>query len=131
MQVAEAFEPEQQATELVLPTKHRFNGVEPLLEDRLVENWLAAAFCRSPASGIGVDVWHHAAVEDRLPVPPAVVDAVKAHDRASKINAYGVCDTLHYWQHLTEERRFVLVAGCGYKRRDHIAIPVAKSDDLV
>ena len=44
MQLAEAFEPEQQAAEFVLPTKHALNGVEPFLEDRHVEKWLAAAF---------------------------------------------------------------------------------------
>src|ERR1700676_5681521 len=96
MQVAQAFEPEQQAVEFVLPAIHTLNGVEPLLEDRLVESWLAAAFRGLPASGIGVDVWHHAAIEDRLPVTPAIVNAVKAHDRASKIEADGTRDPRYH-----------------------------------
>ena len=32
MQLAEAFEPEQQVAEFVLPAKHTLNGVEPFLE---------------------------------------------------------------------------------------------------
>jgi hypothetical protein len=44
MQLAEAFEPEQQVAEFVLPAKHTFDGVEPFLEDRRLEKWLAAAF---------------------------------------------------------------------------------------
>ena len=68
MQLTEAFEPEQQVAEFVLPAKHTLNGAEPFLEDRHVEKWLAAAFGGSPVSGIWVDVWHHAAVENRLPV---------------------------------------------------------------
>ena len=30
-----------------------------------------------------------------------------------------------------EERRFILIAGRGYERRDHVAISVTKGDDLV
>src|ERR1700676_1236037 len=96
MQVAQAFEPEQQAAEFVLPAKHTLNGVEPLLEDRFVENWLAAAFRGSPASGIGVDVWHHAAIENSLPITRAIVNAVRAYDRASKIEADGTRDPRHH-----------------------------------
>ena len=44
MQLADALEPEQQPAEFVLPAKHALNGVEPLLENRLVGKWLAAAF---------------------------------------------------------------------------------------
>ena len=56
MQLAEAFEPEQQVPEFVLPAKHTLNGVEPFLEDRRVEQWLAASFGGLPVSGIRVDV---------------------------------------------------------------------------
>ena len=53
MQLAEAFEPEQQVAEFVLPAKHTFNGVEPFLEDRHVEKWLAAAVdCRFLGFGL-------------------------------------------------------------------------------
>jgi hypothetical protein len=37
--------------EFVLPAKHTLNSVEPFLEDRLVEKWLAAAFGGLPVSG--------------------------------------------------------------------------------
>src|ERR1700722_20474294 len=97
MQVAETFEPEQQAAEFVLPPKHTLNGVEPLPEDRLVEDWLAAAFGEFPAPGIRVDVWHHAAVEDRLPITPAIVNAIQAHDCSSQIEADGGGDPRHGW----------------------------------
>ena len=40
MQLADAFEPEQQAAEFVLPAEHTLNGVEPPLENRLVEKAL-------------------------------------------------------------------------------------------
>ena len=83
------------------------------------------------ASGIGVDVWHHAAIENRLSVAPAIVDAVEAHDRTLKIEANGTRDPRHHWQRLTEERRFVLIAGCRYERRDDVAVAIAKGDDLV
>src|SRR5450755_3104951 len=124
MQLADALEPEQQPAEFVLPAKHTLNGVEPLLENRLVENWLAAAFRLFPASGIGVDVWHHTAIENCLPVTPAIVDAVEAHDRALKIETNGTRDPRHHWQRLTEERRFVLIAGRRYERRDDVAVAI-------
>src|ERR1700681_1785553 len=97
MQVAETFEPEQQAAEFVLPAKHTLNGVEALLEDRLVEDWFAAAFREFPTPGIGVDVWHHAAVENRLPVSRAIVNAIQAHDCSSQIEADGGGDPRHHW----------------------------------
>jgi len=125
------FEPEQQAAELVLPAKHTLNGVEPLLEDRFVKEWLAAAFGGLSASGIGIDVRHHAAVEYRLPVSPAVVNAIQAHDSSSEIEADGTRDPRHHWQRLTEEWRFVPIAGRGYEWRDDVAVPVAKGHDLV
>ena len=68
VQLTEAFEPEQQVAEFVLPAKHTLNGVEPFLEDRRVEKWLAATLGGSPVPGIRVDVRHHAAIENRLPV---------------------------------------------------------------
>ena len=51
MQLAEAFELEQQVVEFVPPAKHTLNGVEPLLEDRRVEKWLVPAFGGLPVSG--------------------------------------------------------------------------------
>ena len=92
MQLAETFEPEQQVAEFVLPAKHTFNGGEPFLEDRRVEKWLASAFGRLPVSGIRVDVRYHAAIENRLAVTRAIVNAIQAHDRAAKLQADGTRD---------------------------------------
>ena len=83
MQLAEAFEPEQQSAEFILPGENALDGAKPFLEDLSVEKWLAAALNGFSTSGVGVDVWHHSAIENRLPVTPAIVDAIKAHDRAS------------------------------------------------
>ena len=58
MQLAEAFEPKRQVAEFVFPAKHTLNGVEPFLEDRRVEKWLAAAFGGFPVPGIRIDVRH-------------------------------------------------------------------------
>ena len=56
MQLAEAFEAEQQAAEFVLPAKHTLNGIEPFLEDRRVEQWLAAAFGGLLLAAVGTRV---------------------------------------------------------------------------
>ncbi len=82
MQVAEAFEAKQEATEFVLPAEDALNGVEPLLEDLLIKKWFAATFYGFPASGIGVDIRYHAAVENRFSVKPTIVNAIKTDDRA-------------------------------------------------
>src|ERR1700684_4038710 len=95
MQLAEAFEPEEQVAEFFLPAKHTLNGDEPFLEDRRIEKWLAAAFGGLPVSGIRVDVRHHAAIENRLPVTQAIVNAIQAHDRAAKIETDGTRDPRH------------------------------------
>src|ERR1700731_4167664 len=95
MQLAEAFEPEQQVAEFVLPAKHTLNGVEPFLEDRRVEKWLAAAFGGLPGSWIRVDVRHHTAIENCLAVTRAIVNTIQAHDRAAKIEADGTRDPRH------------------------------------
>ena len=76
MQLAEAFESEQQMAEFVLPAKHTLNGAESFLEDCLIEKWLAAAFGGLPVSGIRVDVRYNAAIENRLPVTRAIVKAL-------------------------------------------------------
>ena len=69
--------------------------VEPFLEDRRIEKWFAATFGGLPVSRIGVDVRHHAAIENRLPVTRAIVNAIQAHDRAAKIEADGTRDPRH------------------------------------
>ncbi len=53
MQLADALEAEQQPAEFVLPAKHTFNGVEPLLEYRGVKERLAPAFQAVALEAIG------------------------------------------------------------------------------
>jgi hypothetical protein len=96
VQLTEAFEPEQQVAKFVLPAKHTLNGVEPFLEDRQVEKWLAATLGGSPVPGIRVDVRHHAAIENRLPVTDAIVNAIQAHGRAAQIEADETRDPRHF-----------------------------------
>jgi hypothetical protein len=62
------------------------------------------------AARIGVDVWNHAAVEDRLLVGPAVVDTIKTDDGAAEIHAHLPDDAHHFGQCLPQERRFVAMA---------------------
>jgi hypothetical protein len=75
--MTETLEPQEQSAELVLPTKHALNGIETFLEYVSTEKRFPAALGGFPASGIGIDIGHHAAVEDRLPVLPAIVNAVR------------------------------------------------------
>src|SRR3979490_1506170 len=124
--MTEAFKAKQQAAELILPTKHALNGIEAFLEYCSTEQWLPAAFGELSASGIGVDVGTHAAAEDRLPVLPAIVNAIQADDRALKVKASGTGGPHHIWQRRAKQWRFVMITGSGDKRRDDIAVPVAK-----
>ena len=124
VQFADALEAQQQATELVFPGEDPLDGAKALFEDGGIEERLAPASGFLPAAGIGVDVGRHAAIEDGLAVGPAVVDAVQADDAAVQGEADGT-------GHARELRRFVAVARCGHERRDHIAVAVAESDDLV
>ena len=59
---------------------------------------LAAALGRFAASGIGVDVRNHAAIENCLPIEPAIVDAVQAHNRPLKLKANRLGNAHHLWQ---------------------------------
>src|SRR3984893_8137129 len=131
MQLTEPLEPEQQAAELILPTKHALNCIEAFLEYCSIEQWFPATFDEFPASGIGIDVGNHAAVEDRLPVPPAIVNAIQADDRSLKVKASGTGGPHHVWQRRAKQRRFVVITGSRDKRRDDIAVPVAEGDDLI
>ena len=119
--MTETFEAQQQAAEFILPAKYALNGVEPLLEDFFVEKWLVAALAGSPASGIGIDVRHHTAIENRLAVTPAIVDTIEADDRAAKIEFDEGSDPRHLRQRRMQEWRFVLIARRGYERCDHVA----------
>jgi hypothetical protein len=44
VQLAEAFEPKQQAAKFIFPAKHPFYGIESLFENGRVEEWLAASY---------------------------------------------------------------------------------------
>src|SRR5271157_655642 len=66
------------------PGKHPLDRPEALFENGRLEDRLAAPLRLLSAAGIGVDVGNHAAVEDRLAVGPAVVDAIEADDGALK-----------------------------------------------
>jgi len=129
--MTEALEPKQQAAELILPTKHALNGIEAFLEYLSTEQRFPAALGGFPASGISIDIGHHAAVEDRLPVLPAIVNAVQADDRPLKVKTYRAGYLHHIWQRLAQEWRFTVVPRSRDKWRDDIAIAVAEGHDLI
>src|SRR5208283_1942572 len=131
MQLTYAFKPNQQATELVLPTKHALDRIEPLFENGGVEKLLAASLGGFSPSWIGVDVGDHAAIENCFAVLPAIIDAIQADDRSLEVKANRMGDARHLRQGFAQHRRFIAIAGCCDKWRDHIAIAVAESDDLI
>src|ERR1700728_3979497 len=131
MYPTEALEPEQQATELILPAKHALNGIETFLEYVGIEKRLPATFGEFPASGIGIDIGHHATSEDRLPILPAIINPIQADNCSAQVYANGAGYSCHYRQGVAQERRFIMVARSRDKRRDDIAIPVAEGDDLI
>src|ERR1700728_1187365 len=131
MYPTEALEPEQQATELILPAKHALNGIETFLEYVGIEKRLPATFGEFPASGIGIDIEHHAAVEDRLPILPAIINPIQAYNCSMQVYANGTGYACHDRQGVAQKRRFIMVAGSRNKRRDDIAIPVAEGNRLV
>jgi hypothetical protein len=130
VQPAEAFEPKKQAPELILPSEHAVDGVEPLFENGGVEERLAAALGGFPAAGTRVDVRDHAAIENRFAIYPAIIDAVQADNGSFKIKADGIGDAHHKRQGFPQERRCIAIAGRLNKRRDHIATPITENDDL-
>src|SRR3954454_14704848 len=54
--LTEAVEAKQQAPELVLPGEHPFDGLEPLVEKRRVEQRLVASLWLLSAASVGIDV---------------------------------------------------------------------------
>jgi len=80
MQRTYAFKPKQQTTELILPTKHALDRIEPLFENGGVEKRLAASLGGFSPAWIGVDVGDHAAIENCFAVLPAIIDAIQADD---------------------------------------------------
>jgi hypothetical protein len=81
--------------------------------------------------GIGIDVGHHAAVEDRLRILPAIVDPIQADNCSTQVDTNGTGYSCHDRQCVAEKRRFIVVAGSRDKWRDDIAIPVAEGNDLI
>src|ERR1700760_541631 len=131
MSLTEALKPQQQAAKLIFPTKHTLNGVEAFLEDVSIEQRFPAPLHGFPAPGIGIDVGHHAAVEDRLPVLPAIVTTVQADDRSTKVKADRTRYSHHVWQGCTQKWRLTVVPGSGDKWRDDVAVAVAEGHDLI
>src|SRR5271165_5256722 len=84
-----------------------------------------------PPRGLGLMLGTNAAVEDRLAVGPAVVDAVEADDGALKVHARLPGDAHHVEHRLPQQRRFVAIAWCRHERRDHVTMAVAEGDDFV
>src|SRR5271165_552363 len=117
--------------ELVLPGKHPLDRPEAFFENGRLEDRLAAPLRLLSAARIGVDVGNHAAVEDRLAVDPAIVDAIEADDGALKVHAHLPRDAHHFGQCLPQQRRFVAIARRRHERRDHVAMAVAEGDDFV
>ena len=131
MQLTYAFKPKQQATELVLPTKHALDRVESLFENGGVEKRLAASLGGFSPAWIGVDVGDHAAIENCFAVLPAIIDAIQADDGPLEAKANRMGEACHLRQGFAKHRRFIAIAGCCNKWRNHIAIAIAESDDLV
>ena len=131
MQRTYAFKPKQQTTELILPTKHALDRIEPLFENGGVEKRLAASLGGFSPAWIGVDVGDHAAIENCFAVLPAIIDAIQADDGPLEAKANRMGEACHLRQGFAKHRRFIAIAGCCNKWRNHIAIAVAESDDLI
>lgn len=101
------------------------------LKKSITEHTFGSTLGGFSAARVLVDVGNHAAIEDRLAVGLAIVDAVKTDDAASKIDANGTGDARQLRQCLTQQRGLVAIArGCD-EWRDHIAVAVAKRDNFV
>ena len=75
--VTDALKAQQQTAELVFLGEDKFDGPGALLEDRRIEAPLAATLWVFSTTRVLGDVRRHAAIEDRLAVVPAVVDAIQ------------------------------------------------------
>jgi hypothetical protein len=131
MQLAYALKPKQQVTELIFPAKHPLDGMEPLFEDGRIEERLTASLGGFSTARIGIDVGDHAAIENGFPVLLASIDAVQANDGSSEVEANRMGDAGYLRQGFAQQRRFIAITGRRNKWCDHIAIPVAESDDLI
>ena len=131
MQLTYALKPKQKAAELILPTEHPLNRIEPLFEYGSVEERLAASLGDFSPTRIGVNVGYHAAIENGFAVLPAIIDAIQADDGSLEVKANRMGNACHLRQRCAQQRRFIAIAGCCNKWCDHIAIAIAESDDLV
>ena len=84
-----------------------------------------------PSARILIDVGDHLPIENGLAIGRTIVGTIQTDDGAGKIDAHGLGEPHEGRQGLPQQRRFVVVAGSGNKRRDHIAAAVAESHDLV
>ena len=131
MQLTYALKPKQKAAELILPTEHPLNRIEPLFEYGSVEERLAASLGDFSTTRIGVNVGYHAAIENGFAVLPAIIAAIQADDGSLEVKANRMGDACHLRQGFAQQRQFIAIPGCCNKWCDHIAIAVAESDDLI
>ena len=130
MHVTDAFEAQQQTAELIFPGEDAFDGPEALLEDRRIKALLATAFrCFAPTLVLG-DARGHAAIEDRLAVVPAIVDAIQTEGCTLQVRANGAGHSGEFGQRVAQQRRFVGIARGRHERRDDVAVAIAEGDDL-
>ena len=93
----------------MLPAKHALNGIKAFFEYVGIEQRSAATLGGFPASGIGIDVGQHAAIEDRLSVLPAIVSTVQTDDRSLKLKTNRTSYSHHVWQGHAQKWRFTVV----------------------
>ena len=74
VQLADAIEAIEQAPAFVLPGKHPFNGVEAFFKNGRNKDRLATSPGSFPASRIGIDIRHHAAIKNGFSILSAIID---------------------------------------------------------
>ena len=97
-----------------------------------IEQRFPATLGGFPASGIGIDVGQHAAIEDRLSVLPAIVSTVQADDRSLKLKTNRTSYSHHLWQGHAQKRRFTVVPIAATNgAMMTLTIAVAEGHDLI
>ncbi len=129
--VGNGFVANDHAPKFVLPSEHAFDGAKTLFVDIFAEQTLGAGLGGLSVAGVLFDVGNHVAVENRFAVGLAIVNAVQADGAPSEIKANGLGNTRQLWQCFTQQGGLVSIARCGYERRDHVAIAVAKGYDFI
>ena len=94
------------------------NGFRPRLTDFLPR-------------GLALILGTIAAIENRLPVLPAIVTTIQADDRFLKLKTNRTSYAYHIWQGRAQKGRFTVVPRSGDERRDDAAIAVAEGHDLI